>query len=62
MKFNKRYANLVVVAGGRGGKKPSPNANAGKKEAKWDIFKINRIFSLLFSLLSQTLYIFIVKI
>jgi hypothetical protein len=26
---------LVVVAGGRGGKKPSPNANAGKKEVKW---------------------------
>jgi len=44
MKFNKRYANLVVVAGGRGGKKPSPNANAGKKEVKWHIFNINRIF------------------
>ena len=36
MKFKKRYENLVVVAGGRGGKKPSPNANAGKKiEKKW---------------------------
>ena len=37
MKFNKRYANLVVAVGGRGAKRPSPNANAGKKEVptKW---------------------------
>ena len=43
MKFNKRYANLVVVAGGRGGKKPSPNANAGRKiEKKWSYIKISK--------------------
>ena len=35
MKFNKRYANLVVATGGRGAKKPSPNANAGIKDKKW---------------------------
>ena len=34
MKFNKRYANLVVVTGGRGAKKPSPNANSGRKDKK----------------------------
>ncbi len=39
MKFNKRYANLVVAIGGRAAKRPSPNANAGRKEVptKWFI-------------------------
>ena len=35
MKFNNRYANLVVAAaGGRAAKRPSPNANAGRKDVK----------------------------
>ena len=33
-KFNKRYANVVVAVGGRAARKPSPNANAGRKIEK----------------------------